>query len=104
MAVLNAGAVRQARYEGLGLTFLAGVVCGGLAVGLWFGERSDNLTPVSVASSTVQQPRVQPAAPVLAADREAPNVPAPDERRRRLLFFLMVNGAGSLGPYGRVGR
>jgi hypothetical protein len=101
----NLGAVRPARrHEGLGLIGLAGVVSVGLAIALWPGERSDNLTPVGVAGSPAEQPRARPAAPVLAADRQAHNAPATDEQRRRFLLLLMMNSAGPLGPYGKIGR
>ena len=101
----HVAAVQPARrYEGLGLIGLAGVVSVGLVIALWPGERSDTLTPVAVAGSPVQQPRARPGAPVLAADRQAPNAPATDEQRRRFLLLLMMNSAGPLGPYGKIGR
>jgi hypothetical protein len=99
----NVAAVRPVRrYEGLALIFLAGVVSGGLAVAMWSGERSDSVKPAAVASSTAQQQL--PAAPGRATDHQARNVSTPDDQSRRLLLFLMMNGAGSLGPYGKIGR
>ena len=51
MAEPNLAAVRPARrYEGLSLIGLAGVVSVGLAIALWAGDRSDNLTPAAVAA------------------------------------------------------
>ncbi len=102
MAQPDVGAVR--RHEGLGLIVLAGAVSACLAFALWSGERSDDPAPVAVASSTVQQPRARPAVPGLADDRQAHNVSAPDKQGRRLLLLLMMSGAGSLGPYGKIGR
>jgi hypothetical protein len=99
MAQPNVAAVRPVRrYEGLALIFLAGVVSGGLAVAMWSGERSDSVKPAAMASSTA------PEAPGRATDHQALNISAPDDHSRRLLLFLMMNGAGSLGPYGKIGR
>jgi hypothetical protein len=102
MAQLISGAVR--RYEGLGLLVLAGALSAGLAIALWSGERRDNPTPIAVVASTLQRSQARPAAPALAADRQGRDVPTPDEQRRRLLLMLMMNSAGPLGPYGKVGR
>jgi hypothetical protein len=99
MAQLDGGAVR--RHEGLGLIVLAGAVSAGLALGLWSGQRPDTPAPIAVASSTGQQPQARRAAPVRAADRQGP---VSDEQRRRLLLILMMNSAGPLGPFGKVGR
>jgi len=105
MAEPNLAAVRPARrYEGLSLIGLAGVVSVGLAIALWAGDRSDNLTPAAVAGAPVHQPRERPAAPALAADRPAHDAPATDEQHRRLLLLLMMNSAGPLGPYGKISR
>jgi hypothetical protein len=92
------------RYEGLGLIVLAGVLAGGLAIALWPGEQSGNLTPVALAGSATHQPRTRPAAPALAPDPQVRNVSAPDEQSRRVLLMLMFNSAGPLGPYGKIGR
>jgi hypothetical protein len=105
MAEPTIAAVRPARrYEGLGLIGLAGAVSVGLAIALWPGERSDNPTPVAVAGSPLEQPRARLAVPVLAADHQAHNAPGTDDQRRRFLLLLMMNSAGPLGPYGKVGR
>jgi hypothetical protein len=102
MAQPNVAAVRLVRrHECLALIFLAGVVSGGLAVAVWSSERSDSVKPAAVVSSTARQ---QLPAPLRATDPRARNVSTPDDQSRRLLLFLMMNGASSLGPYGKIGR